>query len=93
MSSGGGHTAGARHGTFETELSAAVGGRPMRMHVGLGPDTDSALIIIALAHPNITDDMVATARRAFVTESVVADTVTEVPEPPAEQTAIPGTSL
>ncbi|MFE9327715.1 hypothetical protein ACIHDR_40015 [Nocardia sp. NPDC052278] len=93
MSFGGGHTAEARNSTFETELSSAVGGRPMRMHVGLGPDTDSALITIALAHPDITDDMIATARRAFVAESVVADVVTEVPGPPAEPTAIPGAAL
>ncbi|MEU0507009.1 hypothetical protein [Nocardia sp. NPDC005998] len=87
MSFGGGHTAEARHSTFETELSAAVGGRPMRMHVGLGPDTDSALITIALAHPDITDDMIATARQAFVTESGAADVATDVaglPEQPAD---------
>ncbi|MET8874539.1 hypothetical protein [Nocardia sp. NPDC004604] len=93
MSFGGGHTAEARHSTFETELSAAVGGQPMRMHVGLGPDTDSALISIALAHPDITDDMIATARRAFVTESVVADAATEVPGLPEEPAAIPGATL
>lgn len=89
---GGGHTADARHSTFETELSAAVDGRPLRMHVGLGPDTDSALITIALAYPDITDNMIATARRAFVTESVVADIDAEVPELP-EETAIPGAPL
>ncbi|WP_433202567.1 hypothetical protein ACQP1G_12505 [Nocardia sp. CA-107356] len=93
MSFGGGHTAEVRHSTFEGELSAAVGGRPMRMHVGLGPDTDSALITIAFAHPDITDDMIATARRAFVTESVVADIVTEVPGPSEEQAAVPDASL
>lgn len=94
MNFGGGHTADARHSTFETELSAAVAGRPLRMHVGLGPDTDSALITVALAHPDITDDMIATARRAFVTESVVADTAAEAAEPPdIEQTVLPGVSL
>ncbi|WP_062993844.1 hypothetical protein [Nocardia anaemiae] len=93
MSVGGGHTADARHSTFETELSAATSGRPLRMHVGLGPDTDSALITIALAHPDITDDMIATARRAFVTESVVADRDTEVPERPEEEIDVPGAAL
>jgi len=90
---GGEHTADARHSTFETELSAAVAGRSLRMHVGLGPDTDSALITIALAHPDITDDMIATARRAFVAESVVADIAAEAPELPEEQIALPGVSL
>ncbi|WP_327100858.1 hypothetical protein OIE68_19915 [Nocardia vinacea] len=90
---GGGHTAEARQSTFDSELSAAIGGRPLRMHVGLGPDTDSALITIALAHPDATDDMIATARRAFVTESVVAESDTEVPELPEEQIDLPGVSL
>ncbi|MFI7667920.1 hypothetical protein [Nocardia sp. NPDC049526] len=93
MSFGGGHTAEARHSTFETELSAAVDGRPLRMHVGLGPDTDSALITIALAHPDITNDMIATARRAFVTESIGADITTEATGVPEEPAAIPGASL
>ncbi|WP_433631325.1 hypothetical protein [Nocardia sp. CA-120079] len=93
MSFGGGHTAEARHSTFETELSAAVGGRPLRMHVGLGPNTDSALITIAFAHPDITDDLIAAARRAFVTESVVADIASEVSRMPEEQAATPGASL
>lgn len=93
MRFGGGYTADARHSTFETELSAAVAGRPLRMHVGLGPDTDWALITIALAHPDITDDMIATARRAFVAESVVSDIAAEVPETPEEPIAIPGVPL
>jgi hypothetical protein len=93
VSIGGGHTADARHSTFETELSAAVAGRPLRMHVGLGPDTDSALITIALAHPDITDDMIATARRAFVAEPDVADIAAEAPELPEEHIALPGVSL
>jgi hypothetical protein len=90
---GGVHTADARTSTFETELSAAVAGRPLRMHVGLGPDTDSALITIALAHPDITDDMIATARDAFAAESVVADIAAEARELPEEQIALPGVSL
>ncbi|MFI6361116.1 hypothetical protein ACIBG0_00055 [Nocardia sp. NPDC050630] len=93
MRFGGGHTAEARHSTFETELSAATGGRPLRMHVGLGPDTDSALITIALAHPDITDDMIATARRAFLTESAVTDIDSAFLELPEEQIDLPGAAL
>ncbi len=93
MNFGGGYTAEVRRSAFEAELSAAVGGRAMRMHVGLGPDTDSALITIALAHPDITDDMIAAARRAFVAESVLTDTATEgLPEQPAPAT-VPGAAL
>lgn len=95
---GGEHTAEARNNTFETELSAALDGHPMRMHVGLGPDTDNALITIALAHPDITDDMIATVRRAFAAESVDTDTVdtntaTEAPDSLEEPATTPGASL
>ncbi|MEU7630732.1 hypothetical protein AB0C34_12190 [Nocardia sp. NPDC049220] len=69
----GARSAAEQHDTFETELAAAVAGRPLRMHVGLGPDTDAALVTIALAHPAVTADMIMTARRAFVAESVSAD--------------------
>ncbi|MGK8510640.1 hypothetical protein ACRS5S_22220 [Nocardia asiatica] len=84
MNSGGGRTADDRqHTTFETELAAAVAGRPLRMHVGLGPDTDAALITIALAHPDVTHDMIEAARRAFVAESVAGDSgAADVPAEP-----------
>ncbi|MFI6363640.1 hypothetical protein ACIBG0_12925 [Nocardia sp. NPDC050630] len=54
MNFGGGHTAQARHNTFEPDLPAALDGRPMRIHLRLGPDTDSVLITIALTHPSPT---------------------------------------
>ncbi|MEU7766216.1 hypothetical protein AB0B25_13925 [Nocardia sp. NPDC049190] len=66
----GARSAAEQHDTFETELAAAVAGKPLRMHVGLGPDTDAALVTIALAHPAVTADMITTARRAFAAESV-----------------------
>ncbi|MFI2285343.1 hypothetical protein [Nocardia beijingensis] len=88
MSAGGGRTADDRqHKTFETELAAAVAGSPLRMHVGLGPDTDAALVAIALAHPDVTHDMIEAARRAFVAESVATADV------PAEPARSPDVSL
>lgn len=92
------YTIDERRDTFEAELAAAVVGRPLRAHVGLGPDTDKSLIAIAFAHPDIPSDLVATARRTFAMELAVAadvaapDDSDAVPEGTAvavERTALP----
>ncbi|NUS43685.1 MAG: hypothetical protein HOQ24_08370 [Mycobacteriaceae bacterium] len=48
---------------FEDEFAAAVAGRPLRVHPGIGPEADRALVALALAGPR--DDLIANARAAY----------------------------
>ncbi|MEV0293215.1 hypothetical protein [Nocardia sp. NPDC050710] len=51
--------------SFESELTSVVSGGGMRSGTGLDLDTESALVDIARAYPNISDALVAAARIAF----------------------------
>ncbi|WP_174416450.1 hypothetical protein [Nocardia concava] len=51
--------------SFESALSRALTRGTFRTHTGLDFETRNALKEIARAHPNVTDDLVAAAHRAF----------------------------
>ncbi|MEC3955036.1 hypothetical protein VMT65_18490 [Nocardia sp. CDC153] len=50
---------------FENMLGRALEGHGVRTHSGLDQETRDALRVVAQAHPNVSDELVEDARRAF----------------------------
>ncbi|MFI6870204.1 hypothetical protein [Nocardia sp. NPDC050406] len=50
---------------FHSVLADVMDGRGVRTETGLDQDTETALWAIARAHPNISDELVGAAYRAF----------------------------
>ncbi|MCU1643437.1 MAG: hypothetical protein JWN03_3712 [Nocardia sp.] len=50
---------------FEDMLTRVLEGRGLRTETGLDSPTRATLTEIARAHPNVTDELVEVARRAF----------------------------
>ncbi|MFC4124724.1 hypothetical protein [Nocardia rhizosphaerae] len=53
---------------FEQMLAAVCAGGGLRTDTGLDNETEQALWAIASAHPDITDELVATARAEFAAQ-------------------------
>ncbi|MEC3913325.1 hypothetical protein [Nocardia sp. CDC160] len=51
--------------TFEASLQDAVSGRGIRTETGFDMPTENALWDIASAYPDVTDELIEAARRAF----------------------------
>ncbi|RDI46122.1 hypothetical protein [Nocardia mexicana] len=50
---------------FEQELESVSGGGGLTSETGLDTETEEALWAVADAHPNIPDELIEAARRAF----------------------------